>query len=73
MDIERLAAAAIESFLRENGQPAEDKDEPRNRLGGIGSVAVGVGLAVAARAAYRRARRLDLERVAGAVEQKLKG
>jgi hypothetical protein len=74
MDLDRLAAVAIESFLREEGREREDRAEPRRgRLSRVGSVAVGVGLAVAARAAYNRARSLDLEQIAGSVEARLKG
>lgn len=74
VDLNRIATAALESFLREDGEPQARQSGSRNhRLGGVGAVAVGVGLAVAARAAYNRARRIDLEQVAGAVEDKLGG
>jgi hypothetical protein len=74
LDLNRIATAALESFLQENGeQPARQKESRNHHLGGVGAVAVGVGLTVAARAAYNRVRHLDLERVAGAAEDKLKG
>lgn len=74
VDLNRIATAALESFLQEDGErPAPHKESRSHHLGGVGAVAVGVGLAVAARAAYHRARRIDLERVAGAVENKLGG
>jgi hypothetical protein len=74
VDLNRIASAALESFLQEDGEQPARRDEGRNHhLGGVGALAVGVGLAVAARAAYNRARRIDLERVAGAVEDKLRG
>lgn len=74
VDFNRIATAALESFLQEDGERVARQKESRNHhLGGVGAVAVGVGLAVAARAAYHRARRIDLERVAGAVENKLGG
>jgi len=73
-DLNRIATAALESFLQEDGEQRARRDESRSHhLGGVGAVAVGVGLAVAARAAYHRVRRIDLDRVAGAVEAKLKG
>jgi hypothetical protein len=72
VDLNRIATAALESFLQEHGEPAT-RGQSRNRhFGGIGAVAAGVGLAVAARAAVSRARRLDLERLAGAAEDKLR-
>jgi len=74
VDLNRIATAALKSFLQEDGEQQTRQNESRNHhLGGIGAVAVGVGLAVAARAAYNRARRIDLEHVAGAVEDKLGG
>jgi hypothetical protein len=74
VDLNRIATAALESFLQEDGEQPARRDESRNHhFGGVGAVAVGVGLAVAARAAYNRARRIDLEQVAGAVEDKLRG
>jgi hypothetical protein len=72
VDLNRIATAALESFLQEDGEQQARHDESRNHhLGGVGAVAVGVGLAVAARAAYNRARRIDLAQMAGAVEDKL--
>ena len=74
LDLNRIVTAALESFLQENGeQPARQNKSRNHHLGGVGAVAVGVGLAVAGRAAYNRARHIDLEQVAGAVEDKLKG
>lgn len=71
-DLHRIATAALESFLQEE-RPARREESRNHHLGGVGAVAVGVGLAIAARAVYNRARRFDLERVAGAVEDKLGG
>jgi hypothetical protein len=74
VDINRIAASALQAFLeneRNEGAPAHEKHGNR-RLGGIGAIALGVGLAVAARAGYNRARSLDLARVAGAVEERLR-
>lgn len=75
VDINRIAASALETFLErgesEQGRPKR-KRRGNPRLGGIGAVALGVGLAVAARAAYNRARSLDLERVGGTIEEKLR-
>lgn len=73
VDLNRIATAAVESFLRADDQPARRGESGNHHLGGLGAVAVGAGLAVAARSAYKRARRIDLERVAGAIEDKLGG
>ncbi|HEY6550032.1 MAG TPA: hypothetical protein VIY71_02405 [Solirubrobacterales bacterium] len=74
VDLNRIATAALESFLQEDGEQQARQNESRgHHLGGLGAVAVGVGLAVAARIAYNRVRRIDLEQVAGAVEDKLGG
>ena len=73
VDLNRIATAAVESFLQGDRHPARQEKSRNRRLGGVGAVAVGVGLAVAARAAYNRARRIDLERLAEAVENKLGG
>ncbi len=75
VDINRIAASALQAFLeneRNEGRPPAHEERGNRRLGGVGAVALGVGLAVAARAAYNRARNFDLERVAGAVEEKLR-
>jgi hypothetical protein len=75
VDINRIAASALETFLErgESEQGGSKRGRGRNsRLGGVGGVALGVGLAVAARAAYSRVRSLDLERVGGAIEEKLR-
>jgi hypothetical protein len=73
VDINRMAASALQAYLgneRNEGNPRERRGN--RRLGGVSAVALGVGLAVAARAVYSRVRSLDLERVAGAVEEKLR-
>jgi hypothetical protein len=73
MDFEKLAAAAVESFLDGDQEGAGESREPkRHRLRGAGAVALGVGLAVAGHAAYTRVRNFDLEQFAGAVEERLK-
>jgi hypothetical protein len=74
LDVNRIAMAALESFLEEHGEQPARRNESRNHhLGGVAAVAAGAGLAVAARAAYGRARRIDLEQVGGALEDKLRG
>ncbi len=74
IDLSRIVTAAAEAYLGEDrqGSPNGRADGgAKRRLGGVGALALGAGLAVAARAAYIRARRFDLERVADRVEDKL--
>lgn len=83
IDINRIATAAADAYLRgaseqrqngKNGRRSEESKEGKDRhLGGVGAVALGVGLAVAARAAYNRARRFDLQSAAESVESKIRG
>jgi hypothetical protein len=80
LDINQIAGAAMTAFLTPDdraGSAERTHSESDGRGGGVGqfgAVAVGAALALAARAAYFRARReLDLERVADAVEQRLNG
>jgi hypothetical protein len=72
-DFNRIAMAALESLLSEEEQPAQRTERGNRRWGSVGAVALGVGLGIGARAVYNRARRFDLERVAGAIEDKLSG
>jgi hypothetical protein len=75
VDIKRIAASALDAFLedeRNDGHAHAREERKDRRLGGVGAVALGVGLAIAARAAYHRVRGLDLERVGGAIEEKLR-
>jgi hypothetical protein len=73
VDLTRITAAALEALLQDEGEPAKAADNGGRRLGGVGAVALGVGLAVGARAVYNRARQFDLERVGQAIENKLGG
>lgn len=73
IDINRIAASALDAYLENERDEKRPREERGNRRwGGVRAVALGVGLAVAARAVYGRVRSLDLERVAGAVEEKLR-
>lgn len=73
VDIERVAAAAVDSFLNgDDDRRRRDGSSPgRGWLRTAGPVAVGVGLGVAARTAYRRLRAVDLETAAAALERRL--
>jgi hypothetical protein len=79
IDVNQVVRAAMNSFMSPNGQsestPSRDHQQSNGgngRLGPFGAVAVGAALAITARAAFSRARRkLDLEQVADAVEQRL--
>lgn len=74
IEIDRVAASALQTYLEDKDNEGHASAHKRggHRLGGVGAVALGVGLAVAARAAYHRVRSLDLERVGGAIEEKLR-
>lgn len=69
IDIDRIAASALQTYLENERNEGSARKRGNRRLRGVRTVALGVGLAVAARAAYNRVRDLDLERVAGAIEE----
>lgn len=72
-DLNKLAATAVETYLQQGERPPNGHVETKGRRLGTGAaIAVGAGLAVVAQAAVRRVRRLDLEQVGTAVENKLK-
>jgi homoserine kinase len=79
LDVNEVVGAAMRAFMApdaqaENSQSANHHESRRNGggLGSFGAVAIGAAVALTARAAYSRARqKLDLERVADAVEQRL--
>lgn len=73
VDLNRIAAAAVEALLTGDQRPDDREAESRRRFRGVGALALGIGLGVAVRTAYRRARSLDLERIGGSVEDKLEG
>jgi hypothetical protein len=78
LDLERMAASALDAFLgvddpgnaRQNGHQPEPSG---HRHGVAGGVVLGVALAVAARATYVRAKNLDLDQVAENIEERLSG
>lgn len=78
LDLNKLAATAADAYLQAAKQQTNGHVETKpkhGRLARVGKgagVAVGVGLTVAAHAAYRRVRDLDLEQVGTALENKLK-
>ena len=77
IDIERIARSAVEAAFGEDdaeggGNAKKDGDTKHNhRLGGAGAVATGAVIAIVARATYKRARTLSLERVAENLESRL--
>lgn len=81
VDLERLAAAAADSFLRDGEAPSSgtrggtrgDRPGDRHRLRAVGAVTIGIGVGLAGRAVLRRVRDLDLEQVAEAIESRLEG
>jgi hypothetical protein len=73
IDLDRVVTTALESYLQsEHAEQNGRRNEDRRRFGRVGAVAVGVVVGLAARKAYDRARALDLETVAGALEKRLK-
>ena len=75
LDLNKLAATAAETYLQAARQQTNGHVEAKPKHGRLGkgaAMAAGVGLTVAAHAAYRRARSLDLEQVGVALENKLK-
>jgi hypothetical protein len=76
VDVERLIGTAVDSFLHgEDGGGkgnSSRRHETKGRLGATAGLAVGVGLGLAARAAFRRLRDIDLEQAAGSLEERLK-
>jgi hypothetical protein len=78
LDVNQIVGAAWRAFMAPDAQSESSQStnhhESRRNGGGLGplpAVAVGAALAITARAAYSRARRLDLEQVADSVEQRL--
>jgi hypothetical protein len=77
-DLNKLAASAVESYLQHadphegNGSSNGQVKAKQRRIGTGAAMAMGVGLTLAARAAYHRVREIDLEQVGTAVEDKLK-
>jgi hypothetical protein len=73
LDVNRMAAAAMDALLTPEEHSQNGLVEKQHRgLGAVGAIAVGAGLAVAARAAYSRARKsLSLEEIADSVEERL--
>jgi hypothetical protein len=80
IDVERVVAAAVEAAFGQNGSDRDsattrsDSDAGHNhRFGAVAAVATGVVVATAARVAYKRARDVNLERVAEFAEKRLQG
>jgi hypothetical protein len=80
IDVGRVVAAAVDAAFGENGSGRDstatrsDSDADNNhRFGTVAAVATGVVVATAARAAYKRARSVDLEHVAELAEKRIQG
>jgi hypothetical protein len=75
IDVNRIAASAVETFLTTDlqSQNGRQKKQERHRLRTAGAVALGVALATAGHAAYSRAKQLDLDQVADRLEKRLVG
>jgi ADP-ribosylglycohydrolase len=77
IDIERIVRSAVVAAFGEDdvegGRKAKKNGDAKHnhRLGGAGAVATGAVIAIVARATYKRARTLNLERVAETVENRL--
>ena len=79
LDVNQIVGAAMTAFMEPNGRSESDTSrnhrESNGSNGGLRSVravVLGAALAVSARAVYSRARqKIDFERVADAVEQRL--
>jgi homoserine kinase len=77
LDVNQIAGAAMTAFMEPNGRSDVSRNHRESNgngrgLGSVRAVVLGAALAVSARAAYSRARqKLDFERVADAVEQRL--
>ncbi len=74
LDVNRIATTALQALLdgdaqSENGRAPEPK---RHALGTVGAMGLGLALAAGARMAYVKARNLDIEQFAEAVEDRLK-
>jgi hypothetical protein len=72
VDLDRMVVAAVDSYLRPEETSNHRPRRKDRRLGGVPAVGLGVVIGLAARKAYDRARALDLETVAGALEKRLK-
>lgn len=72
IDVERIATAAVDSFLHAADDDRGDRSGGGGGLRTAGGIAVGVGLGLAVRTAYRRVRSVGLEGAATALEQRLR-
>jgi ADP-ribosylglycohydrolase len=80
IDIERMVSAAVDAAFGENGSERDSAASRSNsdvghnhRFGTVAAVATGVVVATAARAAYKRARAVDLQRLAELAEKRIQG
>jgi homoserine kinase len=79
LDVNQIVGAAMTAFMEPNGWSEGDRSRKHRESNGNGrgfgsvrAVVLGAALAVSARAAYSQARqKLDIARVADAVEQRL--
>jgi homoserine kinase len=79
LDVNQIVGSALTAFMEPNGRSESGTSRTHREsngngrgLGSVRAVVLGAALAVSARAAYSQARqKLDLARVADAVEQRL--
>jgi hypothetical protein len=72
IDVHRVVNSAVDAFLDvDRGRQNGDTQKQDHHIGPVGSLAIGILLAAGARAAYSRAKKLDVADVAERFEERL--